>query len=282
LFYIGKSTEFIGLSRRVYRAHVSYFTPQGLVLEARHTFHHCANMSDKTDHQNRQLVLALNICNLLYDLSPSTYDEITPKLEFWIEYVLDERFTTTADLADRVSCVAWEDRGSHSDIARFLHEFRDAPHRSEQARSFVDELCHSVLQWFSIASSEDVWDHWKEALVSKRGGPGFMHSASFVGHLIERGLIRHGLVRRHILKPLTAHYYNESNLKKQAIRAHAIYNLFTTAGNSLLQGLLEPEEVQDCFARLDTRVSFEKIGGMDLLDPAKLNVWLGSHSNARI
>ena len=106
-----------------------------------------------------------------------------------------------------------------------------------------------------------------------------MRSASFVGHLIECGLIRHGLVRRHILKPLTAHYYNESNLKKQSIRAHAIYNLFTTAGNTLLQGLLEPEEVQDCFIRMDTRVSFDKINGMDQLDPTKLKVWWDSHSD---
>ena len=246
---------------------------------ARHTHHPPATMSHKTDYQNRQCVLALNICNLLYDLRPSTHDEIAPKLEFWIDYMLDEQFTTIADLADRVSCVAWEDSGSHPDISRFLKEFRDAPHRSEQARSFVDELCHSVLQWFSIASSEDVWANWTEGLVSKRGGPGFMHSASFVGHLIECGLIRHGLVRRHILKPLTAHYYNESNLRKQAIRAHAIYNLFTTAGNTLLQGLLDPEEVQDCFKRLDTRVSFDEIGGMGQLDSAKLKVWCDSYSD---
>ena len=229
-------------------------------------------MSNKTDPQNRQAVAALHVCNMLYDLNSSSYDEVLPKLEFWIEYVLDEGFTTTTDLADRVSCVAWEDRGSHSDISRFLREFRDAPHRSEQARTFVDELCHLVLRWFSIASAEDVWTNWGEALVSKRGGPGFMHSALFIGHLIERGLIRHELVRRHILKPLTAHYYNETNHKKQAVRAQAIYNLFTTAGNTLLQGLLEPEEVQDCFKRLDTRVSIGSISAMVQFDPAKLKV----------
>ena len=99
-----------------------------------------------------------------------------------------------------------------------------------------------------------------------------MHSASFVGHLIERGLIRPELVRRHILRPLTAHYYNEGNYRKQAIRAHAIHNLFATAGNTLLQGLLEPEEVQDCFKRLDTRVSIGEIGQMVQFDPEKLKV----------
>ena len=196
--------------------------------------------------------------------------------------MFDEGFTTTTDLADRVSCIAWEDRGSHSDISRFLREFRDAPHRSEQARAFVDELCHFVLRWFSIASAEDVWRNWEEGLVSKRGGPGFMHSASFVGHLIERGLIRPELVRRHIFKPLTAHYYSEKNHRRQAIRAHAIHNLFATAGNTLLQGLLEPEEVQDCFKRLDTRVSIGEIGQMDQLDSKKLKVGRVSHLNACI
>jgi hypothetical protein len=229
-------------------------------------------MPNKTDHENRQRVLATNICNLLCDLGPSTYDEITPKIEFWIDYVLDERFATTTDLADRVLQVAWDSRGSQSDISRFLKEFRDAPHRSEQARSFINDLCFSILQWFSVASAEDLWANWTEASVSKNGGPGFMRAASFVGHLIERGLLDHNPVRRHILKPLTAHYYNESNFKKQAIRAHAIYGLFTTAGNTLLQGLLEPEEVQDCFNKLETRVSIGEIGGMDKFDAAKLKV----------
>ena len=57
---------------------------------ARHAYRSCVTMSHKTDPQNGQLVLALNICNLLYDLGSSTYGEITPELEFWTEYVLDE------------------------------------------------------------------------------------------------------------------------------------------------------------------------------------------------
>ena len=236
--------------------------------------HHCATMSDKPDYENRRTVLAGNICGLLCDLDPSTYDEITPKIEFWIDYVLDERFLTTTDLADRVSSVAWDNRGSKSDISRFLKEFRGAPHRSEQARSFVDELCSSVLQWFSVASSEDLWTGWHGGLVSKNGGPGFIRAASFVGHLIEGGLIDHKLVRRHVLRPLTAHYYQKNSLK-QVTRAHAIYGLFATAGDIILRGLLEPEEVRDCFERLDTRVSFGGIRGVDQLDAAKLKVRWG-------
>ena len=229
-------------------------------------------MSNNSEYENRLTVLAGNICGLFCDLDPSTYDEITPKIEFWVDYVLDERLATTADLADRVSSMAWDSRGSKSDVSRFLKEFRDAPHRSQQARSFVDELCSSVLQWFPVASSEDLWANWTSALVSKSGGPGFIRAASFMGHLIEHSLIDHKLVRRHILKPLTTHYYNQTYLKKQAIRAHAIYELFGAAGNTLLRGLLEPEEVKDCFEKLDTRVSFGDIGGMDQFDAAKLKV----------
>jgi hypothetical protein len=229
-------------------------------------------MFSETDYQNRRLVLASNICNLLHNLSPSTYDEIAPKLDFWIEYVLEEQFTTTDDLANRLSRVAWEKNGSHSDISRFLREFHDAPNRSERARTFVGELCHSIIQWFSIASAEDLWSSWSEGLVSKDGGPGFIHAAAFVGYLIECGLIRPDLVRRHIFKPLATHYYDPDNFRKQAVRAHAIYQLFLTAGSTLLQGLLEPAEVQDCFQRLETRVSFGDISAMDKFDPEKLTV----------
>ena len=229
-------------------------------------------MSSKTDHENREIVLAENICNLLYDLSSSTYNEIRPKIEFWIDYVLDEQLSTAADLANRVMPVAWDTRGSQLDISLFLREFRNASHRSEQAKTFVDELCTSILRWFSVASSEDLWVNWTTASVSKRGGSGFIRAASFVGHLITLGLLDHKLVRRHIYKPLTAHYYNKSNLKKQVVRAHAIYALFETGGYTLLRGLLEPEEVQECFNKLDTRVSFKDIGGMDKFDSDKLKV----------
>ena len=224
------------------------------------------------DYHDRQAVLASNICGLLCDLAPSTYDEVTPKIEYWIEYVLSEQFTTTNDLAERISAVAWEDRGSHPDISRFLKEFRDASHRSEQARSFVDELCLYLLRWFAVASAEDLWTNWNGGLVSKCGGLGFMRAASFMGHLIESGLIGDEPVRRHIFKPLTNHYYNPENLWKQSVRANAIYKLFTAAGHTLLQGFLEPGEVQDCFKNLEARVPFGNINGIDTWDATRLNV----------
>ena len=232
-----------------------------------------AVMSDEPNSKNRRLVLASNIRNLLHDLNPSTYDKVAPKVEFWIEYALDEHFTEAADLVDRVSCVAWENRGSHSDISRFLKEFRDAPNRSEQSRSFVNTLCLRVIRWFGVASSEDLGTSWPEGLVSENGGPGFIRAASFVGHLIKRDLLDSKLVRRHIVRPLTAHHYTGQSVpKRQAIRAHAIYQLFDIAGNALLQGLLEPKEVQDCFEELDTRVSLGKMTEMGEFEPAKLKV----------
>jgi hypothetical protein len=230
-------------------------------------------MSSEPGYHNRQPVLAENICNLLYSLSPSTYDEIAPKIEYWIECVIAEQFTTVDDLVERVSSVAWEDRGSQSDISRFLKEFRDAPHRSEGTRSFVDGLCLHVLRWFAVASVEDLWKNWHPhtSLVSKRGGPGFIHAASFVGHLIERGLVGRELARRYLFKPLTTYYYDKDNFSKQSIRANALYKLFT-AGNALLQGLLEPEDVQVCFEKLETWTTLGEINGLELLDAARLNV----------
>ncbi|KAF9649375.1 hypothetical protein BDM02DRAFT_3230627 [Thelephora ganbajun] len=54
----------------------------------------------------------------------------------------------------------------------------------------------------------------------------------------------------------------------------AIYQLFITAGNTLLQGLLEPEDVWICFERLDAPIPLGVIGGLDRLyslDAEKLN-----------
>ena len=229
-------------------------------------------MSNESGYRDRQVVLALNICGLLCDLGTLTYDGIKPKIEYWIEYALTEQFATVDDLVERVSPVAWDTRGSHSDISRFLKEFRKTPHRSEQARSFVDGLCLHVLRWFAVASAEDLWVNWDKSLASERGGPGLIRAASFVGHLIECGLLSRELVRRHILKPLTNHYYNQDNFKKQSIRANAIHQLLTTAGDTLLQGFLEPEEVQDCFRKLETRISLGAINQLDALDTARLDV----------
>ena len=234
-------------------------------------------MSNEPGYHDRQIVLASNICGLLCDLTPSTYDEVAPKIEYWIEYALDEQFAMTSDFVEQVLTVSWDDRGSHPDISRFLKEFRDAPHRSEQARSFVDELCRHFLRWFGVASAEDLWTNWYTGSVSKKGQPGFLRAASFAGHLIERGLLGREPVQWHIFKPLTNHYYNKDNLSKQVYRANAIYQLFVVAGNTLLKGFLEPEEVQDCFKKIETRISLGEFGGVDTLPAVGLNVRCGSH-----
>jgi hypothetical protein len=84
-------------------------------------------MSSGPGYHNRHPVLAANICNLFYSLDSSTYGEIAPKIEYWIEYVITEEFTTIDDLVERVSSVAWGECASLLDVSRFLKEFRDAP-----------------------------------------------------------------------------------------------------------------------------------------------------------
>ena len=60
--------------------------------------HHCrATMPDEPNGHARRLITD-NICYLLYSLKSSTYDEIAPKAEHWIEFVLTEPFTTIDDL----------------------------------------------------------------------------------------------------------------------------------------------------------------------------------------
>jgi hypothetical protein len=228
-------------------------------------------MSNEPGFHNRQIVLAATICNLLYDLEPSTYDEIAPSIEYWVDYAIIEELTTTEELVERVSPVAWSDRGSHSHISRFLKEFRDAPGRSEQTRSFVDGLCFRFLRWFSVASADDLGANSDTGLVSRSGGFGFIRAASFVGHLIEYGLLGREFVRRHLPKPLTTYHHND-DIVKQAIRANAIYKLFTVSGNTLLRGLFEPEDVQACFVILERRISLGRIAGLDSWDAARLNV----------
>jgi hypothetical protein len=245
-------------------------------------------------YHNRQPVLATKIRRLLRSLSPSTYDETAPKIEYWIEYVITEQFTTTDDLVERVSFVAWE-CDEFRDIARFFKEFRDAPHRSGQMRSFVDELATHVLRWFAIAAADNFasgynshynpnttasssrsnnnhnygYSHNLDVPVTPGGGwIGFPRAASFVGHLIECGLLGHDLVRRHLIKPLIAHHDHDN------YRAAAIYNLFVVAGNTLLQGLLEPGDVQACFETLDTYCA-----GTEGSKAAKLNVRCDSRLN---
>ena len=107
-----------------------------------------------------------------------------------------------------------------------------------------------------------------------------LHAASFVGHLIESGLLAREPVRRHLSKSLTTHYCNDDNggdVLKRAVRANAIYKLFTVSGNTLLRGLLEPENVQVCFERLETQISLGEIVGLDSWSAARLNVRCGLH-----
>ena len=234
---------------------------------ARHTSHHYATMSGGAGYHNRQPILAANISNLLSSLSPSTYDEIAPKIEYWIEYVIAEQFMTTDDLVERVSSLAWEDRAAYSDILRLLKDFRDTPRRSEAVRSFVVQLCTHVLRWFAISAAEDFSTHWGTASVASGGGEGFVRAAMFVGYLIECGLLSHDLVRRHLIKPLVTHRgYG-------VYRARAIYQLFLIAGNTLLQGPLEPGDVQVCFGILDI------LRGEYELNTARLNVCCDSRPN---
>jgi len=234
-------------------------------------------MTNGPGYHNRQSVLAANISKLFCSLSSAGYDEIAPRIEYWIEYAITEQFTTIDDLVERVSSVAWNNIDPHSNISRFLKEFGDAPHRSEGAKSFVDKLCLHVLRWFSIASTDvfpggNYWD------VSIGGAEGFMRAASLVGHLIERGLVSNELVRRHLVKPLTTHYFEKNKYDDATYyRTRAIYQLFIVAGNTLLQGLLEPGDVQVCFEILHT---YTTINQVPKLDTAKLDVRCDSHFSA--
>ena len=215
-------------------------------------------MSKTSGYHNRKKHLCSQICSLLITLTaqPLAYDEITPKIEYWIEYVLREEFLTVEELVEEVSYVAWNTNSrSFESVGKFLKEFYDAPHRSDQARTFVTRMCSHVLRWFAIASVEGVWNtNWGDGWLTSGGGPGFIRAASFVGYLIEWGLLSHELVQRHLTKPLTNYYGNDCRGQEYsgAIRAAAVYELFTAAGNTLLQGLLEPDDVQACFSLLDT------------------------------
>jgi hypothetical protein len=112
------------------------------------------------------------------------------------------------DLVERVSAVAWAPCSSRSDISRFLKEFHDAPHRSERARSFVERVVpprSSVVRDSCsrgpprIAPGSPLCRRMVDWKASVR-------AASFVGHLIECGLLSHDLVRRHLIKPLITHH----------------------------------------------------------------------------
>jgi len=222
--------------------------------------------------------IALKIRSLLLSLTtePSEYDEIAPKVEYWIEYVLREQFTTVDELVEGVLQVAWDGGTAYANVARFFKEFADTPNRSEPARSFVYKLCEHLLRWFAIASVGSLPTNpvYFPASVASGGGNGFMGAASFVGYLIEWGLLSDELVRRHLVKPLIAHHYTNPSDHGKSIRVMAIYRLFVAAGDTLLQGLLEPEDVQACFTTMDAGVFIKGIEGPDA---AKLKAQCSTH-----
>ena len=240
-------------------------------------------MSATTGYHNRGTVVGAKIYSLLYSLNPSTHDEISPKIGYWIEYVLTEPLMSADDLVEEVSPMAWGGLSSSAGVATFLKEFRDAPHRSEQARTYVDKLCSRVLRWFSAASAETLPIHQPSQYscvypkVASGGEGGFLQAASFVGHIIECGLLSREIVRRQLVKSLTAHYYPHRNSPGENTRANAIYLLLIAAGNTLLQGLLDPEDVQASFGALDAQAS---LGGVAWLDARKLQVRRTTHSDA--
>ena len=221
------------------------------------------------DHRKQHIFSKIRSLFILLTNEPSKYDEVASEMEYWIEYVICEGFVTVDELVEGVSGVAWDDGGPFASVARFFKEFHDAPHRSEQARSFVAQLSTHVLRWFAIASVEDLSWPLKYYSICPGDGSGFVRAASFVGHLVESGLLAHDLVRRHLIKSLTKHPYHNLGDKNSpgTFRANAIYQLFAAAGNSLLQGLLEPEDTQACFGILDTRC-----GWIVGFEPAKLQV----------
>ena len=144
-------------------------------------------MLNECGFYNCKKPISYKICSLLISLTtkPSEYDQIIPKIESWVEYVLCEHLTTVDELVDGVSYVAWDDGGSYTNIGRFFKEFRNAPHRSEQARPFVTQLCSHVLRWFAVTSVETLSRESYGGLIASYGGKGFIRAASFVGHLIE-------------------------------------------------------------------------------------------------
>ena len=148
-------------------------------------------MLNRPGPHNRKDPILVKIRSLLISLTtePAEYDQVAPKVEYWIEYVLRENFATVEELVEGLSYVAWEDGRSFANVARFFKEFHDAPDRSEQARSFVTQLCTHVIRWFAIAAVEFLPPGWSNSSsIASGGGDGFIRAASFVGYLIKYDL----------------------------------------------------------------------------------------------
>jgi len=201
-------------------------------------------------------------------------------IEYWIEYALTEQSLDVDDLVEQLSPWVWAHRDSESDAAaaRFLKQFRDAPHRSGKAKSFVDRLCSRVILWFTAASAEDPepWNGSNAGKVGRYGGGGLINTALSVGHLVERGLFNREFVRRHLVKPLITHRYVDGvNVHQKSFRVEAIYHLLSAA-NTLLQGLIEPEDVNVCFEMLESEIPQGRVPG---LDAGKLSVRCATRSD---
>ena len=165
-------------------------------------------------YQYRGISLSAQIYWLLSCLDIPTYDKVAPKIEYWTELALTQQFTTAEELVEHVSDLPWTSHRSVASVARFLKEFRDSPRRSSQARSFVNDLSTRVFWWFAAASAEGLRMDENGGAVARNGGRGFVEVASFVGHLIECGLLNHDLVRQHLINPLTDHYHGDSETFK--------------------------------------------------------------------
>jgi hypothetical protein len=227
-------------------------------------------------YSGRGMAVSGRIYLLLSCLDTQTYDEVAPKIGYWFELALTQQLTTVDELVEYVSDVAWTIHHSPESFARFLQEFRDSSRRSAQARSFVDGLCTRVFQWFIAASAEDLkMDDARNRVAKKDEGRCFAESASVVGHLIKRSLLDHKLVRPYLVKSLTMHYYPHIETPAETVRANAICRLFAVAGSTLVQGVLEPEDVRVCFEILGARWSGPS--GIEESPAAKLEVQCAAH-----
>lgn len=227
-------------------------------------------------YHHRRSVIGTKICHLLQRLLSDSYESVSPSVGFWIEHALTEQSMDVDDLVEQVSFMAWTRYGFSRSVARFLREFRDAPHRSEKSKSFVDKFTSRVVLWFAAASAESLTmraiDQNRTYAVTVGAGEDFIRAASFVGYIVEWDLVSREFVRQNLVKPLISHYYYEeyeSERIQRCIRTMAIHRLFVAAKNTLLQGYLEPRDVQVCFDYLDARISLK---GMMGPDPAEINV----------
>ena len=90
-----------------------------------------------------------------------------------------------------------------------------------------------------------------------------INTALSVGHLVERGLFNRELVRRHLVKPLITHRYVDGvKVHQKSFRAETIYHLLSTA-HTLLQGLLEPVDIEICFKMLESEIPPGRVPGLD-------------------